>query len=755
MITKRHFSTGFLLFALCARVFASGGPSRHALGVTDEASIRFALATGTGSIAGRVTGRGEAEALVGVNILLQGTVRGTTTNGRGEYRIPDVPTGKQTLIFSLVGYQRETRSDILVEEGNETLLDVSLTVSPVQTEQIVVTASKREQSLQDVPVSISIVEAVEIQQRNSLTVDDALRYVPGVNMTGTQVNIRGSSGYSLGAGSRVLMLLDGIPFIPGDTGELNFESIPVGQVDRIEVVKGASSALYGSNALGGVINVITKPIPERAETSFRTYVGLYNKPSYDQWRWSDKTQAFNGQSISFARKVGDLGVSLFASRQIDDGYRLNDYRRRYNFLLKTERNLSSSKSLTLAFGLLNQFGGQFLYWKNLDSALIPPPRHESDNVKSVRWYASGHYNNAVSDHLLLTVKGQWYHNDWGFENPLDIGRTESLSDGFRIEALSTLLLDNVHTLTTGLDGNVDFISGDAFDKRVIGGLALYGQDEMNISAKMRLTLGVRFDFQSVGLSGEHVEPNPKIGISYDVLDGTTLRASFGRGFRVPSLPEAFISAGSTGLAAVPNQDLKPERSSSYELGVSQSLSGLGTIDLAAFRSDFDNLIEPGLIVSGQSVLVQWSNVTRARVQGFETSLRLGFFEGGLAYSLGYTYVYPEDLTQNDLLKYRPRHVFTTNAVARLGWLTAGVDFRAISRVERIDEELVELGIIPDGGERVPIYVTNFRIGADVAFDGFALSATLGMNNAFQHNYVELIGNMMPPRTYVLILEAKL
>jgi len=481
---------------------------------------------------------------------------------------------------------------------------------------------------------------------------------------------------------------------------------------------------------------------------------LYNKPSYDQWRWSDKTRAFNGQSISFARKVGDLGVSLFVSRQIDDGYRQNDYRRRYNFLLKTEQNLSSSKSLTLAFGLLNQFGGQFLYWKNLDLALTPPAGHESDNVKSMRWYASGLYNNAVSDHVLLTVKGQWYHNDWGFENRLDVGRTESLSDGFRVEALSTLLLDDVHTLTAGLDGNVDFISGDAFDKQVIGGLAFYGQDEMKLSVNMRLTLGVRFDFQSVGLTGEHLEPNPKIGLSYDVLDGTTLRASFGRGFRVPSLPEAFISAGSTGLAAVPNRDLKPERSSSYEIGVSQSLGGLGAIDLAAFRSDFDNLIEPGLIVSGQSVLVQWRNVTKARVRGFETSLRLGLFEGGLVYNLGYTYVYPEDLTLNDVLKYRPRHVLTTNAVARLGWFSAGVDFRAISRVERIDEELVEFGIIPDGDERVPIYVTNYRIAADLSFNGFALSATLSTNNAFQHNYVELIGNMMPPRTYVLILEAK-
>ncbi|MBP1649048.1 MAG: TonB-dependent receptor plug, partial [Bacteroidetes bacterium] len=219
-----------------------------------------------GSIAGRVTGGSQAEAIVGANVLLRGTTRGTTTDIQGAYRLRDVFPGTYTLIFSIVGYERVTRSGVVVEEGKETVVNVGMDQAPVQAEQIVVTASKRDQSLEDVPVSISILDAADIQRRNSQAIDDALRYVPGVNMTGTQVNIRGSSGYSLGAGSRVLMLLDGIPFIAGDTGELNFEAIPMGQVDRIEVVKGASSALYGSNALGGVINVITKPIPEGTAT---------------------------------------------------------------------------------------------------------------------------------------------------------------------------------------------------------------------------------------------------------------------------------------------------------------------------------------------------------------------------------------------------------------------------------------------------------------------------------------------------------
>jgi len=732
MVTRQQVLSVLFLLALCSRMLAAGG-----------------------SVAGRVTAKGDAEALVGVNILLQGTVRGTTTNSKGEYRIPDVPPGPQTLVFSIVGYQRETRSRVVVEEGKETMLNVSMTQTPVQTEQIVVTASKRQQSLEEVPVSISVIDAAAIQQRNAITIEDALRYIPGVNMTGFQVNIRGSSGYSRGAGSRVLMLLDGIPFLTGDTGELNFESIPVGQVDRIEVVKGASSALYGSNALGGVINVITKPIPEVSETIVRAYAGLYNKPSYDQWKWSDHPRYYNGQSVSYAHKSGDLGIALFLSRQFDDAYRQNDQRRRYNFYMKTRQDFSSSNSLTLNFGLLYQYGGQFLYWRNLDSALIPPAIQQTDNVKSMRYYASGMYNGVLADNLLFTAKAIWYHNDWGFETIHQYGRNESLSDMINIEASSTWLLNRVHALTFGLNGNLDIIGADLFGNHVGGGFALYGQDEMKLSQMFTLTLGARFDWQSIGLTEPTGQLNPKAAVAFIPVAGTTVRASVGRGFRIPSVAEAFLSGEVSNLATVPNKDLKPERSLSYEAGVSQMIGDWGTFDVAAFRSDYDDLIEAGLIVSSSNIpYIQWRNVTKARVQGFETSLKLGLFQGGLQYSLGYTYVYPEDLTKNDLLKYRPRHVFYTNLLMQLGWVSAGADFRYISRVDRIDEELVQLGIIPDGDERVPIYVADFRIGADLSFTGVPVSVTVNLNNAFQHNYVELIGNLMPPRTYVLTLEGR-
>jgi iron complex outermembrane receptor protein len=709
-----------------------------------------------GTIAGRVTARGEpqAEALVGATVLVKGTVRGTTTSVHGEFRIPDVPFGTYTLVVSMVGYQRETVSNVVVEEGKETVLAVLLSPATVQMDQVVVTASRRQQSLQEVPVSLSVLDASQIEQRNSLSIEEALRYIPGVNLTGFQVNIRGSSGYSRGAGSRVLMLLDGIPFITGDTGELNFESIPIGQVDRIEVVKGASSALYGSSALGGVINVITKDIPDRPVTHVRLYGGAYNKPSYEQWEWTESPRWLNGQSIGHSYRSGRLGMSLYFSRQMDEGYRQNDYRRRHNFYVKAVQDLTTASSLTVNAGLLDQYGGQFLYWRNLDSALVPPILQATDNIRSTRYFLSGSYRSVASEGVLFTGKAMWYHNLWGFETLHGYGRAESQADDFRAEVLSTIVVDDVHTVTAGAEANVDVVGGDIFENRTVGGAAAYAQDEISVTEHLSLTAGVRFDFQSVGLTSPGGQFNPKIAAAYTPFPTTTIRASFGRGFRVPSVAEAFIEATASNLTTIPNADLKPEQSLSYEVGVAQQFGDFATIDVAAFRSDYDNLIEAGLILSGQNLLIQWRNVTRARVQGVEASLKLGLFEGAIQSGVNYTYVFPEDRSIGDVLKYRPRHLVYADLRARVGWLSAGADFRFVSRVDRIDQELVDVGIVADGIERTRIIVTDVRLGVDFPLFGADATATAMVNNVFQYNYVELIGNMMPPRTYMLVLELR-
>jgi outer membrane receptor for ferrienterochelin and colicins len=702
------------------------------------------------TIKGKVAAKSSGEPLVGVNILLQGTTRGVATNLSGEFQFTDVRPGTYGLSCSLVGYHRETRSRIIVHDGETVELRIELTPAPIQGEPIIVTASKHEQSMQDVPVSVSTMDAASIARRNIVTLDDALRYVPGVNLTEWQVNIRGSSGYSRGAGSRVLLLVDGIPFTTGDTGELNFESLPIGQVERIEVVKGAGSALYGSSALGGVINAITKRIPDQPETRIRAYGGFYSGPAFSSWDWGGGTRFLDGQSFSHSSTFDNVGLLVFGSRAADDGFRQNDYRRRYNGYLKVHCNPSPYDALTTTFSILHQNRGSFLYWKDLPYALVPPDVQQGDIVNSTRFFWSGLYTHTVSSVFLYAVKAMWYHNKW--EDTIDTLTNSSRSDVVRGELQATWSPSATNVATFGFEGSTDNVNSDLFGKRSGYGMAVYGQDEFEIIPLLKATIGARFDLQDLDSLESTSQINPKLGLVYRPMEGTTVRASFGRGFRSPTVAEAFTDAAISGLPIIPNPNLKPERSWTYEIGASQIIGSAAWLDLALFQSDFDYLIESGITAQGQG---QFQNVTKARIRGIETSTRFAMLDNDLLLDLGYTYVYPKDLTKDDILKYRPRHLFYMNSLAQFGMFSVGVDFRYISRVERIDDELVTLGIVKNGDKRVPIYVTDLRFGLDFSRIDFPLTAQLNINNVFHYNYVELIGNIASARNFVLTLEAKL
>lgn len=735
-----------------------------------------------GAITGTVTGGDDSAPLIGVNVVVQGSVRGASTNHDGWYRIADVAPGTYTLVFSLVGYQREIRAGIVVEEDRTTVVNVALTVQPVVTDQVVTTANKREQSLQDVPVSIAVVDATDMSFRNAQTIEDAMRYVAGVNITGGQVNIRGSSGYTKGTGSRIIMLLDGIPFLAGDTGDLLFETIPVGQIDRIEVVKGASSALYGSSALGGVINIITKPISAVPETHVRTYAGFYGKPSHDRWDWTNRGLGFGGLSAGHAQKFDDLGVSLFFSRQFNDGYRQNDHVRRYNIYAKGRYDISPENSLTLNFGLLSQNRGQHNWWRNIDSALHAPYVQRDDAVRSIRYFVSGLYNDAISDKVLFTGKAILNHNDWlsttWHDNPPPRWKDYqgSISNDYRIEGGVTYLHDARHTMTSGVTGQFFTVDspGSLFGKHSGWSAAFYAQDEWAMDEQFALTFGVRLDLQRIGIADAGPQLNPKLALTFKPAEQTTLRASYGRGFRVPSVAEVFVALDlGSGINTLPNKDLKPERSSSHEIGVVQQLANLGSIDFALFWSEYDNLIEPTPFQDPvtNEYKIQWQNTPQARVQGFEASWRLAFFEGDLLWNFGYTYAYAEDLTPrtfsgldslvnlrpNNVLPYRPKHVLTTGVLGRWDILRLGVDFRYLSRVDRVFDLFVNTRdlIIPNADARVAILVTDVRLGAELTSFGIPLAATLSVNNIFQYNYLELTANMAPPRTLMLVLESRL
>ena len=705
------------------------------------------LTAQSAQITGRIIDE-NGQPLAGVNIALERTVLGAATDLDGFFIIQRAPSGSFTLAVSMIGY-RTYKQDVLIVQGEAIDIGiVPLSPKPISGETVVITASKYEQELQNVPASLSLISRQEIQSRNILTIDQALKYVPGVNMNSTQMNIRGSSGYSRGVGSRVFFLIDGIPILTGDTREVSYDVIPTYLIERVEIVKGAGSALYGSSALGGVVNMITKDIDQIPHYYVKLYGGVHSNTAYPQWNWSDNSRFYNGLSGHFSRKFRKLGIQLGGAYDRDDSYRQNDQRKRYSGSGKLTWAISPYHQFTMAGNYMEQDRENFLYWKNLQYALQPPDDQIGDQVKSKRYYLSGQYRYLQSRNQLLIVRGIWFWNRFR-DNIASIQTTgnESISKNLFGEIQYTTFVKQF-SLTSGVSGNTNSAESNIFGNHSASSYAAYIQTEGPVTAKVRLTVGARLDYFQMDSVESDYQVNPKIGLVYSPFIETNLRTTLAWGFRAPSLAEVFTSTDASGFQVVPNTKLKPEESVYLETGIKQIFQERLTLDVAAFHSRYRNLIEGEFLASGE---IQFQNITRATIWGIETALSGSLWKEYLRGNLSYTYVNPRDEETNEYLKFRPRHLFYISAMTRLAPFQFSLDYRFIKKYDRIDEKFALL--IEDAEQRVDAHILDFRILWNLNLTRFPLRLTLQFNNLLRYYYVDLVGSLAPLRGITLTLES--
>ncbi|HXG38014.1 MAG TPA: TonB-dependent receptor [Bacteroidota bacterium] len=718
----------------------------------------------SGVLSGKVIDAETKEPLVGANVALRGTVLGRVTNVDGSFRFQNLPVGVYTVVISMVGYETFVAANVEVAQQSEKTIHAALKPIVIQTDPIVVTASRREQSLQEVPVSIATVTAHAIAERNNVTLDEALRYVPGVNVLQDQINIRGSSGYSRGVGSRVLILFDGLPYLTGDTGEISWETIPIHQIQRIEVVKGAGSALYGSSALGGVINIITKEAGDKPQLRVRLFSGVYDQPRYQEWRWSEKARLNSGALVDYAARTGALQYVLSLHRSVDESYRQNDAYHRWSFYTKLKYDFTPYQSLTVLGNLLARTHGNFLWWKNLREATRPADAQMNTNVTTRRGNFNIAYREFASNDFFYTLKGMYFGNFWQDDSAGQVN-FHSRSDVYQLELQGNYEPAKQHILTFGVTGSYTHVSSNIFSSPLGTGGAVYVQDEVALSEFWKLTLGARYDYQRVSERSSKGLLTPKVGMVFNPTSGTKLRAAYGAGFRYPSIGEWYtqFTSATSQVAVLINKNLQVEKSNTYEFGISTTLADFFSAELSLFRNDFDNLIEAGVAIRKvrpnpndtievERPVIQFENVTKARIQGLELGLRIDWLKKFFSTEIGYTYTYPQDLTEQTVLKFRPRHLLYASGVVTYGYFRLSSDFRYISRIERIDENLVRLAPIIHGDRRVPIYVVDVRASYDLIDYDVPVRVGFNINNLLNYHYVELIGNLAPVRSYTLSLE---
>jgi outer membrane receptor protein involved in Fe transport len=692
----------------------------------------------------------------GANIFIQETNLGCSSTDDGKFILQHIPSASFTLVINVIGYQQQEikiSRPAVMEVYN--LGNIQLQPLPLQSKTIVVTAGKYQQNLTDVPASISIITGTDLNYRNTITIDEALKYTPGINMNASQVNIRGSNGYGYGVGSRVMMLVDGIPYLTGDTQEANFESIPVNQIERIEIVKGAGSALYGSNAIGGVINIITKDIPRQPQLGIRMYGGFYEKPYYDQWQWSDKTRYFEGLKINASQKIKNLGIALLFSRDLNDSYKKNDWRRRYHFGGKLQYDLSDSRQLTISATYMDQKRGNFIYWESLGNALVPHSSQLGQKIHSIRYHLSSALRQTISDESFYKISGIWFHNQFDdniTSNAFPMGN-DTKSDFVNFEFQYTRKMAK-HTFTSGASGSYNSVESNMFGNRWGAGVAAYLQDELSLSNQWIITAGARYDYSEIDSASSGYQINPKVGVVFKPSNSSVLRTSCGSGYRGPSVAEAFTSTSIIGLTIIPNPDLEPERTISFELGYNQFWSNYLISDLALFYSEYWDLIEGTIIPANNHI--QFQNIAKARIYGFECNLGWQIIPDRIIYYLGYTFVEPRDLSKDDYLSFRPRHLIYTGSTFYYSIFKIGLDYRYISRYERVDlfdiKGIEISNIIRDADKRISAHVVDLRLSAELTIAKKTVRTSLQINNLFQYHYTDLIAAISPIRNYVLTLD---
>jgi outer membrane receptor protein involved in Fe transport len=744
--------------------------------------------------------------LPGVAIRL-GKDNVTLTNARGEFTIT-VGEGSYVLECRMIGYKTISRKVQVVAGSNKTI-DILMEEDLNPMEEIVVSAEKYEQKLGEVTVSMEVLKPSLLQNKNSTSLDQAIAQVPGVTVADGQVSIRGGSGFSYGAGSRVLMLMDEIPMISADAGDIKWNYMPIENLEQVEVLKGSSSVLYGSGALNGVVNFRTAFAREKPQTQASIYYGRYDSPRHVYKWWDGSSQTQRGINFSHAQKIKNLDLVIGAHKFNDDGYRYleTEMRDRFNTSLKYNFKKIPELSAGLNLNMMNVRGGLFFLWQNYDSAYIPQGR-------TIQQYNNNRFNadpwivwNSMGDstkRFSVSFRNRYFKT----ENRNDKNQN-SYAELYYSELQGRKRFRHQLDLTAGFVFMKQLIFGDSIYGAHLGhNLAGYLQ-VMKKTGNLTLSAGVRGEFYKIDTAKTTgylfrnnegmklpFQPVLRLGANYQLARLTYLRASFGQGYRFPSAAEKFVNTSVSILKIFPNPSLQPERAYSAELSIKQGFR-IGEFhayaDLAAFYTRYYDMIEfvfdvykPGGATGNLGEDLAWAgfksqNIGNAEISGAELSINGSGMVGPVKATLltGYTYINPIQpgydpkrdtlgLEGVNTLKYRSRHLYKADIQLEYKWISIGYSARYQSRIENIDRRFVQsvlheyntpffnfdnqawTYVLPGlkenyGAFSKGVWVHDARIGFQVSR---MVKVSFIVNNIFNVEYQSRPGDVRPPTLYM-------
>lgn len=558
------------------------------------------------------------------------------------------------------------------------LLAAAADQRPVQEKEMVVTATMTEKEIQKVPGTVEVIDSREIEAMNAQTVDEALEETVGLIVASESGRQKRPS--IRGTGNRhTLVLLDGMRISSGYKDFIDMDQIPVDLIQRIEVIRGPSSALYGSDAIGGVVNIITKNPPKRLKAGA---TAQYGQDTYGEAEMP-VGRAYFGDS------VGPFGYLLGGSYQDRDGWnrddvlpddgdeeRIGNISGRFSFEFNKNHGLEAG----LDYSDVRTEGGRF--FQKLD-------RKRTANEERENYFLKYKGKTTPLSQLMLRVNHSEHENDIKMSPYAELTAEENAERSLdQIEGRFTGAFFDRHILTLGTEFRAEDREDETGRDNDIDNLGFYLQDEYQVLDPLYLVLGLRYDDHSDFGS----EWTPRTSLIYSFLENLRFKASYGTGFRAPTISELFVTSYRKRGKWVyePNPDLDPEESDSYELAIEGEYKDFQG-KITAFRTEVDDLIEPILYKStgkGKKKMsyYQYENIAEATMQGIELESRIALAYG-FSLSGHLTYLDTEDEETGHDLEGQPDY----KGYLKLSYLNPKYDLRANLRTNYIGERYYEDG----------------------------------------------------------------
>lgn len=551
-------------------------------------------------ISGKVTDNNN-EPLTGANVVIKHTTLGSASGIDGNYEIKGLKNGEYTLRASFFGY--ETIEEQITIEGNDVVLNLEMIETSIDLNAVVITGTRTEKSLKNTPVLTQSISIQELENKDVQDITQALEFVvPGVEFTsqaqGKSLSLQGIDPQYM------LFLVDG-ERLAGDTyGDIDYSRINIADIERIEVVKGASSTLYGSNALGGVVNIITKNPSKKLDLGASTRLSKYSTQNY-RFNIGSKLGRFSTQTSVVYDKTNGYDLlpgDTYRTQEKEDALVINEhlkYALSESFLLEANASFMNKNRENTSENLYDRRNKNFTYGAKASWFISPKSdislSWNSDNYELLNKITEddleSDYNNLYNNARLL---GNFQLSDW---NLLTAG-VEYISENL------TAARNNIEDET-----NTDYV--------------LFAQEDLQVLPDLNLIAGFRANHNSE----YNWHFTPQFSGMYKIWR-MTFRGAYSMGYKTPSLKEKYmnfqIPAPGPPMFLVGNAELEPETSDYISASAEYNFNGI-SFSATAYHNKISNMISENLdtfvVKPGGIIEYSYENLDEVLVKGIDLMLK--------------------------------------------------------------------------------------------------------------------------------------